>query len=184
MKVDIDRVYQDNLKKEGFRKFNTILINTGDKLTREQKIALCKENKIKYGLSEEYVNSLKLPNSSHVRIFDDVKKIMSGKKLFTIPEKLEHLFELKNALHERLKIIKKGATIKNFENLKYEDFKNEKLKLENPELHYSQVSYQGSDLDEINEDGEVIRAVEMKNEMDDILQRRSSAISSNHHLSV
>jgi hypothetical protein len=35
LKVDIDRVYQDNLKKEGFRKFNTILINTGDKLTRE-----------------------------------------------------------------------------------------------------------------------------------------------------
>lgn len=40
------------------------------------------------------------------------------------------------------------------------------------------MSYQGSDLDEINEDGEVVRAIEMKNEFEDILQRRSSAISS------
>jgi hypothetical protein len=49
-------------------------------------VALVKENKIKYGLSEEYVRSLKLPKSSNVKIFDDIGKIMSGKKLFTIPE--------------------------------------------------------------------------------------------------
>lgn len=35
--VDIDAVSADNAKKEGVRKYGTVLINMGDKLTKEKK---------------------------------------------------------------------------------------------------------------------------------------------------
>ena len=119
------------MKKEGFRKFGHVLINQGDKLRPEQKIQLTKENKILYGLSEEYLATLKLPKSSNIKIYN-IDKIKSGKKLFTIPEQLEHLSELRKTLMDRLNFVKLGGIMKNHENLKYEDFKAEKLKKENP----------------------------------------------------
>jgi hypothetical protein len=33
--VDLDRISQDNAKIQGTRKYGTVLINQGDKLTRE-----------------------------------------------------------------------------------------------------------------------------------------------------
>lgn len=36
--VDIDAVFQENKMKKGVRKYGTVLINQGDKLTKEQKV--------------------------------------------------------------------------------------------------------------------------------------------------
>ena len=66
LKLDIDSVYQDNMKKAGFRKYGCVLINTGDKLTWRQKDELLLENKEKYGLSPEYLKQLKLPKASNI----------------------------------------------------------------------------------------------------------------------
>ena len=55
LKVDIDQIYRDNSLKDGLRKFNQILINTGDKMTSKERIDLIAQNKAKYGLSAEYV---------------------------------------------------------------------------------------------------------------------------------
>ena len=38
--VDIDRVSEDNAKIKGTRKYGTVLINMGDKLTPEKKVQL------------------------------------------------------------------------------------------------------------------------------------------------
>jgi hypothetical protein len=35
--IDIDRVFIDNMKKKGLRKYGTVLINEGDKVTPERK---------------------------------------------------------------------------------------------------------------------------------------------------
>lgn len=63
--VDIERIFFDNSSKKGFRKFGC-LINTGDKLTPEIKQKLLKINQEKYGLSEEYLRDLKLPNTKYL----------------------------------------------------------------------------------------------------------------------
>ena len=55
LKVDIDHIYRDNSLKEGVRKHNQILINMGDKMTTKERIELIAENKVKYGLSLEYL---------------------------------------------------------------------------------------------------------------------------------
>lgn len=55
LKVDVDQIYRDNALKEGLRKYNQILINTGDKMTSKERIELIAQNKAKYGLSPEYV---------------------------------------------------------------------------------------------------------------------------------
>ena len=49
--VDIDRVFADNMKKTGFRKYGCVLVNQGDKLTPERKIEMKAENQEKYGLT-------------------------------------------------------------------------------------------------------------------------------------
>ena len=55
LRVDIDQIYRDNSLKDGLRKFNQILINTGDKMTSKERIDLIAQNKARYGLSAEYV---------------------------------------------------------------------------------------------------------------------------------
>jgi hypothetical protein len=54
--LDIDQVLADNLKKEGSRKWNKILVNIGDKLTREERKDLIKANREMYGLPQEYID--------------------------------------------------------------------------------------------------------------------------------
>ena len=38
--VDIDSIFAANMAKKGLRKYGTVLINEGDKLTKEQKVVL------------------------------------------------------------------------------------------------------------------------------------------------
>ena len=64
--IDIDRLFKDNMAKKGVRKYGTVLINQGDKLTPEEKIRLKNENNAIYGLSDEYIAYLKLPKACDV----------------------------------------------------------------------------------------------------------------------
>ena len=68
--VDIDAISEKNkLNKTGKRK-QGFLVNDGDKLTPEIKLALQKENHEKYGLDPEYLNNvLKLPPGSRCKVF-------------------------------------------------------------------------------------------------------------------
>ena len=52
------------MAKKGLRKAEGVLINQGDKLKPEEKEELLEQNQAKYGLSQEYLNYLKLPKSS------------------------------------------------------------------------------------------------------------------------
>ena len=52
--VDLDRIKHDNDKIDGKRK-NNCLVSTVEKLTKVQKRELQATNKVKYGLSEEYL---------------------------------------------------------------------------------------------------------------------------------
>ena len=62
--VDVDQVFQDNMRKKGLRKSEGVLINQGDKLRPEEKNKLTEENQENYGLSEEYLEYLTLPKAS------------------------------------------------------------------------------------------------------------------------
>lgn len=42
--VDIEAVFEENKKKKGVRKYGTVLINQGDKLTKEEKVKLIEQN--------------------------------------------------------------------------------------------------------------------------------------------
>ena len=89
----MDAVLRDNKKKEGVRKWGGQLVNHGRKLTKEEIAVQIAENKRMYGLSEEYIRMIKLPHPSNIRIYD-LDKIVGG-RLFTIPEKIDHILALK-----------------------------------------------------------------------------------------
>lgn len=78
------------MKKSGKRKFGCVLINEGDKLTSEEKARLLEENQEKYGLSQEYIDYLKLPKASNVKVYD-IDKIVYAKKTMSTSEKIGHL---------------------------------------------------------------------------------------------
>ena len=85
-----------------------LIINRGDKLTKEDKKIKQMENKEKYGLSEEFVENMKLPPPTEVKIFS-VSKIINAKVGLSTIEKIEHLLGLERALLEKLTKIKARA---------------------------------------------------------------------------
>ena len=110
--VDIDRVCNDNKLKSGKRKA-TFLVNEGDKLTKEERERMKEENRKKYGLSDAYINYLKLPKACNVKVYE-LDKLMNSQSKLTTSEKIEHLLDIKDALVKRLKIIKSGKKIGEF----------------------------------------------------------------------
>ena len=111
--VDIDRVCRDNKRKSGKRKYG-MLVNEGDKLTKELKIQMKDANHKKYGLSEAYLSYLKIPNACNVKVYE-LDKILNAKKKLTTAEKIEHLLHVKQALDKRLNLINQGRKIKEFD---------------------------------------------------------------------
>ena len=85
-------------------------------MTPEDKIRLKEENRLKYGLTREYIDYLKLPKACNVKVYQ-IDKIINGKKKLTTAEKIEHLIDIKKALHKKLDIIKNGGVIKEFDYL-------------------------------------------------------------------
>ena len=98
--LDIHRISEDNKKKVGHRKCG-FLVNDGDKLTKEDKERLKKENHEKYGLTEEQIKSLRLPPPTSVQIYD-INKIINPKSRLSPVEKIDHLLELEQALEKKL----------------------------------------------------------------------------------
>ena len=120
--LDIERISIDNKAKIGVRKFG-YLINQGDKLTAQGRKDLQKINREKYGLTPEYVASLKLPAPTQVKIYNVDKIINSRGKLSTV-EKLNHMLSLQSALQEKLKTKRE---------IKKQDKLKQAVREENPE---------------------------------------------------
>lgn len=83
---------------------------------------LIKENKKKFGLDQDYVKSLKLPQANKVRVYNLRKIIDSRRKIQTI-DKIEHLYKIKKNLEKKLKILRAGKEIKEFEYTTYPEWK-------------------------------------------------------------
>ena len=75
--VDIDRIARDNEQKSGYRKAG-FLVNQGDKKTPEERELMKISNQEKYGLTQEYVDFLKLPKKSDIKVYE-ISKIMDSR---------------------------------------------------------------------------------------------------------
>lgn len=119
--VDIDKVFVDNMKKQGLRKYGTVLINEGDKLTPDKKEELKILNRQRYGLSDEYLKYLYLPKSSNVKVYE-IEKILNARKKLSTGEKIERLMDIRRALEKKLNVLSKGKRIRDFDYLKPREF--------------------------------------------------------------
>ncbi len=62
LRIDLEKVYQDNLKiLKSLNSKKKFIVNEGNKLTREEKEIKRKENKEKYGLSKRIIRQIKIP---------------------------------------------------------------------------------------------------------------------------
>jgi hypothetical protein len=111
------------------------IINNGDNLTLNSLKSRRDINKEKYGLSEEYVNTLKIPKLLSIKVDRhlSIKQILDEKNNFSICEKIEHLEELVIYMRKKLDLIeriekKRNLISKNnliyFDILIYEDIIN------------------------------------------------------------
>ena len=114
MHVDIDRIAKDNAAKTGTRKYGTVLTNQGDKMTPEEREEKKKRNQEEYGLTQEYIDFLKLPKSSDVKVYD-IRKVMESRKRMSVVEQIELIENINQALLKKLKIIERGQKIKDFD---------------------------------------------------------------------
>ena len=159
--VDIDKVYRDNKRKAG-KRVNGYLVNDGDKMTKELKLKKKEENRIQYGLSQAYIEYLKIPKACNVKVYE-LDKIMNSRKKLTTSEKIEHLLHVKEALEKRLTLLKSGQKIKEFNYLNpqefarthglYDNFEGRKLRKEDfiiktQNKDEEQIDDSGSEIDE------------------------------------
>ena len=98
--VDIKRIQADNKSKPGVRKHG-LLVNDGDKLTREDLEQKRQLNEEKYGLSDEQIKMIRLPAPTAV-CFYSVKKLMNPKNELSTIERIEKLLDLERALAAKL----------------------------------------------------------------------------------
>lgn len=59
--LDLEAVFQDNMKKTDVTRKNNFIINTSNNPTKEERKIRIEENKQKYGLSKEEVKEIRLP---------------------------------------------------------------------------------------------------------------------------
>ena len=97
----MDAIAAVNRKNKTGKRKCGFLVNDGDKLTKEDKENLKKENQEKYGLKPEFVAALKVPPSTSVQIYD-VNKILNPRSRLSTIEKINHLLELRQALKDKL----------------------------------------------------------------------------------
>ena len=90
-------IARDNEKNTWQKRKCGFLVNDGDKLTKEDKEHLKIVNQEKYGLTKEQVDSLQMPASTSVQIYD-ISKIMNPRSRLSCIEKINHLIELRSAL--------------------------------------------------------------------------------------
>lgn len=105
LSVDIERIYTDNCAKQGIRKCG-FLVNQLGKLTREDKKVLIEQNRVKYGLSQEQIDGIRLPAAQYLVEIYDVLKITNPKSRMSVVEKINHLIKLEKALLNKLELMK------------------------------------------------------------------------------
>ena len=93
---------------QGIRKCG-FLVNQGDKLTAIQKKEKIEENRKKYGLTQEQIDNIKLPYVKNLVEIYEIDKILNSKKNLSTVDKISHLEHLKEALENKLSMIKKGT---------------------------------------------------------------------------
>ncbi len=78
-------------------------------MTKEQKLERIKRNKHIYGLSQKYIDSLKIPKllSRCIGQHSTMKQIMDDKNNFSIVEKIDQLKNLVKCLERKYEIIEK-----------------------------------------------------------------------------
>ncbi len=59
--LDLEAVFQDNMKKTDVTRKNNFIINTSNNPTKEERKIRIEENKQKYGLSKDEVKEIRLP---------------------------------------------------------------------------------------------------------------------------
>ena len=94
--LDIDAIKRKNETSFGTKKHG-ILVNEGDKLTREDLEEKKRKNQARFGLTAEQVEGIKLPRPTAVRIYD-IKKILNPKNDLSTIDKINHLLDLEKEL--------------------------------------------------------------------------------------
>ncbi len=107
--VDLEKVFLENRAKNGpqiIRK-NNFIINTGDNLTLEQRKLRIQQNRQKFGLSQSYIKSLKLPKllSHSIGHFLTIKQIKDEKNNLSIIDKINQLSNLVKCMKKKIRII-------------------------------------------------------------------------------
>jgi hypothetical protein len=84
LRVDVDRIRADNEARTDLTRKAGLIIHDGDKLTKEQKMALQEESKAKYGLTDEQMLAVDkaLEEIYGTRIKDD-KEVMRHRELLS-----------------------------------------------------------------------------------------------------
>lgn len=106
--VDIERVFMDNMRFKDVKRKNNCIINMGDNPKKEESLENIEKNRARYGLSTEYIQSIKLPRSNK-SLFKNVimlEEIESPGKFTTI-ESIHHMEELRKAVDFKLEYLSK-----------------------------------------------------------------------------
>lgn len=107
--VNIDAVKRDNDAKDGYRKQGCI-VRQGDKMTREEKDRLIKENRKKYGLPRKYLSQLTLPTANKIRVYE-IDRILNSRSKLSTADKILHLKAIYKNLARKLSILNRGGQI-------------------------------------------------------------------------
>ena len=99
--LDTKKITADNKRRVNAIRKHGIIVNDGNKLTREELVEKRILNQEKYGLTKEQVDAIKLPPPTSV-CFYSVKKIMNPKNDLSTIDRIEKLLEFELALKIKL----------------------------------------------------------------------------------
>ncbi len=75
-------------------------------MTPEEKKTLIAQNRVKYGLTDEQLEEIKLPAPCHLVQVYDIQKIMNPRLKLTTIEKINYCIKLQKALESKLEMVK------------------------------------------------------------------------------
>ena len=106
--LDVNKIHADNQKKEGLRKYVGVLINEGDKLTKEEKVQKKLESLEMYGLPKSFYRKIVLPPKTELKVFN-VEHVMNHKKKLSTIEKIKILTDTEEHLIYKIKSKLQGS---------------------------------------------------------------------------
>ncbi|KAL4470193.1 hypothetical protein ABPG74_011804 [Tetrahymena malaccensis] len=120
LQIDLEAVFQQNMKKQDVLRKNNCIINTGDNPTKEERKRRIEQNRKIYGLTAKQIAEIKLPKvKKHAPQYMTLEDIENEK--FTNLEILTHLYNLKAEIVRRLaeqgETISQPSIIKSLNNL-------------------------------------------------------------------